>query len=160
MTITTRHVIFGTGAIGLATLDSLRSRGETVRLVNRSGHAPVADDVEVVGGDAADPAFTTAVSAGACVVYQTRAPVVVLGAGGHIEILGGASPAGQPELQSGATLEDPLAARRQSESAEQAIEDDDPAEPTQVRSGVIGGLFQTCLDRLPQGGRAGISVHD
>jgi len=71
MTITTRHVIFGTGAIGLATLDALRSRGETVRLVNRSGHAPVADDVEVVGGDAADPAFTTAVSAGARVVYQT-----------------------------------------------------------------------------------------
>lgn len=71
MTITTRHVIFGTGAIGLATLDALRSRGETVRLVNQSGHAPVADDVEVVGGDAADPAFTTAVSAGARIVYQT-----------------------------------------------------------------------------------------
>ena len=35
---TARHVIFGTGAIGLATLDALRRRGETVRLVNRSGH--------------------------------------------------------------------------------------------------------------------------
>jgi len=34
-----RHVIFGTGAIGLATFDALRARGETVRLVNRSGHA-------------------------------------------------------------------------------------------------------------------------
>jgi threonine dehydrogenase-like Zn-dependent dehydrogenase len=26
-----RHVIFGTGAIGLATLDALRRRGETVQ---------------------------------------------------------------------------------------------------------------------------------
>jgi nucleoside-diphosphate-sugar epimerase len=50
-----RHVIFGTGAIGLATLDALRRRSETVRLVNRSGHARVPDDVEVIGGDASDP---------------------------------------------------------------------------------------------------------
>ena len=55
-----RHVIFGTGAIGLATLDALRRRGERVRVVNRSGSAPVADDVEVLGGDASDPAFATA----------------------------------------------------------------------------------------------------
>jgi hypothetical protein len=34
-----QHVIFGTGAIGLATLDALRRRGERVRLVNRSGTA-------------------------------------------------------------------------------------------------------------------------
>jgi hypothetical protein len=39
-----RHVIFGTGAIGLATLDALRRRGETARLVNRSGTAPFPDD--------------------------------------------------------------------------------------------------------------------
>ena len=45
MTTTTRHVIFGTGAIGLATLDALRRRGENVRLVNRSGQAPVPGDV-------------------------------------------------------------------------------------------------------------------
>jgi nucleoside-diphosphate-sugar epimerase len=69
-----RHVIFGTGAIGLATHDALRRRGEQVRLVNRSGHARVADDVEVVAGDARDPAFTTAVSQGAAVVYQTLNP--------------------------------------------------------------------------------------
>jgi hypothetical protein len=37
-----------------ATYEALRRRGETVRLVNRSGHARVPDDVEVVGGDAAD----------------------------------------------------------------------------------------------------------
>jgi nucleoside-diphosphate-sugar epimerase len=39
MAATPRHVIFGTGAIGLATLDALRRRGERVRLVNRSGTA-------------------------------------------------------------------------------------------------------------------------
>ena len=71
---TPRHVIFGTGAIGLATFDALRRRGETVRLVNRSGHARVSDDVEVVGGDAADPAFTVAVTEGASVLYQTLNP--------------------------------------------------------------------------------------
>jgi nucleoside-diphosphate-sugar epimerase len=69
-----RHVVFGTGAIGLAVLDALRRRGETARLVNRSGSARVPDDVEVIGGDARDPAFTTAVAEGADVVYQTLNP--------------------------------------------------------------------------------------
>jgi nucleoside-diphosphate-sugar epimerase len=68
------HVIFGTGAIGLATLDALRARGEQVRMVNRSGSAPVPDDVEVVGGDAGDRAFCTAVTGGAQVLYQTLNP--------------------------------------------------------------------------------------
>jgi nucleoside-diphosphate-sugar epimerase len=69
-----RHVIFGTGAIGLAVLDALRRRGETARLANRSGSARVPDDVEVVGGDARDPAFTTEVARRADVVYQTLNP--------------------------------------------------------------------------------------
>jgi nucleoside-diphosphate-sugar epimerase len=71
---TARHVIFGTGAIGLATYDALRRRRESVRLVNRSGHARVPDDVEVIGGDARDPAFTRAVAQGAAVLYQTLNP--------------------------------------------------------------------------------------
>ena len=69
-----QHVIFGTGAIGLATLEALRSRGETVRVVNRSGAAPVPGDVEVVGGDASDPGFATAAARGARVIYQTLNP--------------------------------------------------------------------------------------
>jgi nucleoside-diphosphate-sugar epimerase len=69
-----RHVVFGTGAIGLATMDALRARGESVRMVNRSGRAPVPAEVDVVGGDASDPAFTTAVTAGAHVVYQALNP--------------------------------------------------------------------------------------
>ncbi len=73
-TTTARHVIFGTGAIGMATMEALRRRGETVRMVNRSGRAAVPDDVDVVAGDAADPGFTTAAAAGAHVVYQTLNP--------------------------------------------------------------------------------------
>ena len=74
MSAAPRQVIFGTGAIGLATLDALRRRGEDVRMVNRSGTAPVPDDVEVLGGDASDPAFATAAAKGAQVVYQTLNP--------------------------------------------------------------------------------------
>jgi nucleoside-diphosphate-sugar epimerase len=69
-----RHVIFGTGAIGLAALDALLRRGETVRMVNRSGTARVPDDIEVVGGNAADPQFTIHVTRGAQVIYQTLNP--------------------------------------------------------------------------------------
>ena len=69
-----RNVIFGTGAIGLATLDALLRRGETVRMVNRSGSARVPEEVEVIGGNAADSEFTTDVTRGARVVYQTMNP--------------------------------------------------------------------------------------
>jgi nucleoside-diphosphate-sugar epimerase len=72
--MTPRHVIFGTGAIGLATLEALRRRGETVRLVNRTGTASTPGDVEVLGGDASDPAFAAAAARGAQVVYQTLNP--------------------------------------------------------------------------------------
>lgn len=71
---TPQHVIFGTGAIGLATYEALRRRGESVRLVNRSGRARVPSEVEVVAGDAGDPAFSTSVAKGARVVYQTLNP--------------------------------------------------------------------------------------
>jgi hypothetical protein len=36
---TARHLILRAGAIGLATFDALRRRGETVRLITRSGRA-------------------------------------------------------------------------------------------------------------------------
>src|SRR5437879_2615137 len=64
------HVIFGTGVIGIALMRALQRRGEGVRMVNRSGHLPATADtggaqVEVVAGDARDPAFTTRVADGA-----------------------------------------------------------------------------------------------
>jgi nucleoside-diphosphate-sugar epimerase len=68
------HLVLGTGAIGLALIDHLVADGRRVRAVNRSGNAPVPDGVEVVGGDAADPAFTARVAADAAVVYQCLNP--------------------------------------------------------------------------------------
>ncbi|MFE7510717.1 NAD-dependent epimerase/dehydratase family protein [Streptomyces sp. NPDC057540] len=69
-----RHVVFGSGAVGTAVAEALVRRGESVRIVNRSGRADVPDGVEIAAGDAADPAFTTAVAAGAAVVYQALNP--------------------------------------------------------------------------------------
>lgn len=74
MNTTAQHVIFGTGAVGLATLDALLRRGETVRVINLSGHADLPYDVEIVGGDARDSGFTAAMSTGARVIYQTLSP--------------------------------------------------------------------------------------
>jgi nucleoside-diphosphate-sugar epimerase len=65
------HVIFGTGPVGLAVMRELHGQGKHVRLVNRSGLAAAAPSgVEVVRGDAADPASTRQVCQGATVVYS------------------------------------------------------------------------------------------
>lgn len=67
------HVVFGAGAVGLAIADALLVRGVEpghVRVVNRSGHASVPAGVQILGGDASDPAFAAQAAAGARVVYQ------------------------------------------------------------------------------------------
>jgi len=63
------HVVFGTGAIGMALIEELAAGGKRVRAVNRSGTADPPDGVEVVGGDATREQFTKAASADAGVVY-------------------------------------------------------------------------------------------
>ena len=68
------HVVFGTGPVGMATVELLAAGGRRVRVVNRSGRAEVPAGVEVRGGDAADPAFSTNAAAGAAVVYQCLNP--------------------------------------------------------------------------------------
>ncbi|MGH3147262.1 MAG: NAD-dependent epimerase/dehydratase family protein [Rubrobacter sp.] len=68
------HVVFGTGPVGMSVMDELVSKGKRVRMVNRSGRANVSEGVEVVGGNAADPAFTREVSEGASVVYNALNP--------------------------------------------------------------------------------------
>lgn len=70
----TTHVVFGTGAIGIALVEQLVVDGHLVRAVNRSGAADVPDGVEVVAGDASDPAFAARAAAGAAVVYQCLNP--------------------------------------------------------------------------------------
>jgi len=69
-----RHVVFGTGALGIAVAESLLELDLEVRLVNRSGRNPIGDDVDVIGGDAADPEFATAAAQGAATVYQCLNP--------------------------------------------------------------------------------------
>src|SRR5215217_4468591 len=70
-----KHVILGTGAIGRAIADELVSRGESVRMVNRSGKMDEAPaGVEVVASDLYDPANVRKVTRGAQVVYQSAQP--------------------------------------------------------------------------------------
>jgi len=64
------HVIFGTGAVGMAVMRELLKQGKCVRMVNRSGAAAVPENVEVVKADAADSASTRQVCQGATVVYN------------------------------------------------------------------------------------------
>ncbi|MCL1693259.1 MAG: NAD(P)H-binding protein [Actinomycetia bacterium] len=68
------HVVFGTGAIGMALIEELNAGGKRVRAVNRSGAADVPDGVEVVGGDASSEEFATVASADADVVYFSLNP--------------------------------------------------------------------------------------
>ena len=64
----TRHVVFGTGQVGLLLARQLVEQGADVVAVNRSGRADV-DGARVIGGDATDPGFTTRAAAGADVVH-------------------------------------------------------------------------------------------
>ena len=63
-----RHDVFGTGQVGHPLVTQLIADGRDVVAINRGGrgHFPGAP---VVGGDATDPAFTTAACEGADVVY-------------------------------------------------------------------------------------------
>lgn len=75
------HVIFGTGPLGMSVMRALvESRGDSthIRMVNRSGKAEFWPDapsnVEVVSGNAYDPANTRELCKGAAVVYQCAQP--------------------------------------------------------------------------------------
>ncbi|GAB4496699.1 MAG: hypothetical protein OHK003_02740 [Anaerolineales bacterium] len=69
------HVVLGTGAIGRAVMNELVKRGESVRMVNRSGKMyEVPAGVEVVAADLYDQAKVKEVTRGAKVVYQASQP--------------------------------------------------------------------------------------
>lgn len=69
------HVVLGTGAIGRAVAEELIKRGESVRMVNRSGKMDESPaGVEVVASDLYDPAKVREVTRGAQVVYQSAQP--------------------------------------------------------------------------------------
>ena len=69
------HVVLGTGAIGRAIMEELIKRGESVRMVNRSGKMDeVPAGVEVVASDLYDQAKVREVTRGAKAVYQSAQP--------------------------------------------------------------------------------------
>jgi nucleoside-diphosphate-sugar epimerase len=73
--MTINHVVFGTGAIGRAIAEELVQRGESVRMVNRSGKmAEPPAGVEVVASDLYDPAQVREVTREAKVMYQSAQP--------------------------------------------------------------------------------------
>lgn len=69
------QVILGTGAIGRAIMHELRTRGEAVRMVSRSGKmAEAPANVEIVAADLYDASQVQSVCAEARVVYHTVQP--------------------------------------------------------------------------------------
>jgi nucleoside-diphosphate-sugar epimerase len=73
--MTINHVVLGTGAIGRAIAEELISRGESVRMVNRSGKMEaIPAGAEVVASDLYDQAAVRQVTRGAKVVYQSAQP--------------------------------------------------------------------------------------
>jgi nucleoside-diphosphate-sugar epimerase len=75
MEMSIKHVILGTGALGRAAMEELLKRGESVRMVNRSGKMDeVPAGVQVVASDLYDPARVREVTREAQVVYQASQP--------------------------------------------------------------------------------------
>ena len=68
------HVVLGAGAVGMAVAEALARRGESVRVVNRSGLREPVAGVQSVAGDVSDPAFAASATRGARVVYQALNP--------------------------------------------------------------------------------------
>lgn len=68
------HLIFGTGPLGKAVMRELIKQGKTVRMINRSGKAEVPAGVQVLKGDATNPANTRELCKNATVVYQCSQP--------------------------------------------------------------------------------------
>lgn len=69
------HVVYGTGPVGTAVIELLVAQGKPVRVVTRSGarkHLP--SQVEMVRGDATDPANARQACVGASHVYNCTNP--------------------------------------------------------------------------------------
>lgn len=70
------QIVFGgTGRAGRAVVEALLARNAHVRIVNRSGHADVSGEIEVVAADLFDRESTLAAATGAEVVYNCSNPV-------------------------------------------------------------------------------------
>jgi nucleoside-diphosphate-sugar epimerase len=68
------HVVLGAGAVGMAVVEALAGRGESVRVVNRSGLRELIAGIQSLTGDVADAAFAASATRGARVIYQALNP--------------------------------------------------------------------------------------
>lgn len=68
------HVIVGAGAVGSAVATQLAERGETVRLVTRSGSGPDHPAIERVAADATDTDRLTTLTRDATALYNCASP--------------------------------------------------------------------------------------
>src|SRR3954453_4033817 len=68
------HVVLGAGAVGMAVAEAAARRGESVRVVNRSGLREPMAGIESVTGDVTDPVFAASATGGAHVVSQALTP--------------------------------------------------------------------------------------
>lgn len=69
------HVVFGTGPLGRSVVNELVRRGETVRVVSRSGQmAEAPQGVELVAGDLYNAGVVRELTQGAAVAYQCAQP--------------------------------------------------------------------------------------
>ncbi|MFF0034238.1 NAD-dependent epimerase/dehydratase family protein [Streptomyces avermitilis] len=68
------HVVIGAGSIGTNVARLIADRGESVRIVTRSGSGPEYPLVERVAADASDPGRLTELSRGAKVIYHCANP--------------------------------------------------------------------------------------
>lgn len=67
-----RHVIVGSGPVGMATAEHLLARGHEVRMVTRSGTGP--STVERIAADATDAERLASLAAGADALYNCASP--------------------------------------------------------------------------------------
>ena len=75
MTTPNLHVVFGTGPLGRSVVNELVRRGQTVRVVSRSGQmAEAPQGVELIAGDLYSPGVVRELAQGAAVAYQCAQP--------------------------------------------------------------------------------------
>ncbi|UPZ26528.1 SDR family oxidoreductase [Streptomyces sp. LRE541] len=69
-----KHVVIGAGSIGTNVARLLAERGESIRIVTRSGSGPEHPLIDRVAADASDPTRLTELSRGAEVIYHCANP--------------------------------------------------------------------------------------
>jgi nucleoside-diphosphate-sugar epimerase len=79
------HVVFGAGQVGAGLARRLAAQGLRVRVVRR-GAGEVGPGIEVVSGDARDPAFVLRATEGATVLYHCMNPATYSGAAWEAEL--------------------------------------------------------------------------